>query len=113
MISSYARQPGGSYRLLVGTTFSMEGRTDPWLTPVLPRRVESLVGLWDGRSFGILSVGSLIAWYTPPLTDLEAGPTAGLILNSDRDDEGLTLLMHGGTAVVPDRHRRPGDRPTP
>ena len=96
VISSHARRPDGTYRLLVGTTFSMEGRADPWLTPVLPRRVESLVGLWDGQSFGILSVGSLIAWYTPPLTDLEVGPTAGLLLNSDRDDEELMLLMQVG-----------------
>ena len=66
----------------------MEGRADPWLTPVLPRRVESLVGLWDGQSFHILSVGSLTAWGSLPLTDLEASPPAGLLLDSDRDDDG-------------------------
>ncbi|MEJ7639619.1 MAG: hypothetical protein WKF75_17015, partial [Singulisphaera sp.] len=47
VIRSYARQPDGSYRLLVGTTFSMQGRANPWLTPVLSRTVESLVGLSD------------------------------------------------------------------
>ena len=97
VISSHARQPDGSYRLLVETTFSMEGLADPWLTPVLTGTVESLVGLWDGQSFRILSVGSLTAWASLPLTDLEANPPAGLLLDSDRDDDGeLMLLVHVG-----------------
>ncbi len=93
VICSYARQPDRSYRLLVGTTFPTELPGDPWLTAVLPGSVGSFVGLYDGQSFHILSVGSLTAWGSLPLPDPDVNPTAGLLFNSKFNDLDLTLLI--------------------
>ena len=115
VISSYARQPDGSYRLLVGTTFPMEGLTDPWLTPVLTdgSRVSSASRTAD--PFRILSVGSLIAWDT----SADGGPRGeppgrpAPRLGSQRRRGELSAPRARRPAVVPDRHRQPGEEPPP
>ncbi|QEH35979.1 hypothetical protein OJF2_45370 [Aquisphaera giovannonii] len=94
-ISSYARRPDGRYEVLAGTT--MEALSSPWLTPVLRTAIESLVGLWDGESFQVLSVGSLTSWGTLHLPAGEAPPPPGLLLDSEGGEDGeFDVLTHDG-----------------
>jgi tetratricopeptide (TPR) repeat protein len=94
-ISSYARQPDGCYRLLLG--MSLGDLTEPWLTSILTTEVESLVGFWDGRLLHLLAVASLTSWGSLPLSGPESPPAGALLLNSDHGEEGeFTVLAHDG-----------------
>ena len=94
-ISSYGRQPDGSYRLLLG--MRLGDLTAPWLTPILTTELESLVGFWDGRLLHLLAVASLTSWGSLPLSGPEEPPPGALLLNPDHGEENdFSIFAHDG-----------------
>ena len=59
VLSTYAREPGGSYQTLLGTVLAVESPSHPGLSPILPRAGGDQIGLWDGRELHILAAASL------------------------------------------------------
>ncbi|MGE5754670.1 MAG: tetratricopeptide repeat protein, partial [Planctomycetaceae bacterium] len=104
-LSTYARQPDGSFRLLLGMT--VDDVNEPWLTPVLPGESDDLVGLWDGTALTLLTVATLNSWggmVVPPRG--EPAPSAALLVARSRggDREPAILLNDGlGWSLINDR----------
>ncbi|MBV8381466.1 MAG: tetratricopeptide repeat protein [Planctomycetaceae bacterium] len=92
-LSTYARHPDGSYRLLTGT--ALEGVSGPWLTPVLAGSGEEKVGLWDGRDLVIFHVASLETRGRLEVGSQESPPEAALLVSwSEDEDPGAILHRH-------------------
>jgi hypothetical protein len=92
-ISSYARQPDGSFRLLVG--MPLGDLSGAWLTPILTTHFESLVGLWDGQELHILETGALGSWARLPIPSrLSPPPTALLVDLFLPVGPGFRVLTH-------------------
>ena len=102
VLSSYLRQPDGSYRLLLGKM--MQGLMNPWLTNILPGpdasgafEGDSYVGLWNGESLELLWAGSLNTWDQIAPEGSDRPFLTALLLESEESDEGrLRLLAHDG-----------------
>jgi tetratricopeptide (TPR) repeat protein len=97
IVSAYALQPDGSYRILVGT--SIEDLSEPWLTPICTDTAEPLFGLWDGeelRYFDVATMNSRGSLIQRPRR-FRATPRAGLLIGSNRDASiGCIALLHDG-----------------
>ncbi len=64
VVSSYARQPDGSFRLLHGKSVALVG--EAWLTSIClgmdDSFIEPIVGLWDGECLSLLMASTLNTW---------------------------------------------------
>ena len=94
-LSTYAREPDGSFRLLLGTT--VDDVSDPWLTPVLPGEGDDFVGLWDGGALTLLAVATLNSWGSMTAPSREPRPSAALLMGRhEADGPQSALIMHDG-----------------
>ena len=104
IMSSYLRQPDGTYRLLHGRMIQEE-LSNPWLTNVLPCSSasggfdgDSHVGLWNGESLELLWADSLNVWTQIRPADLSQPFTTSLLLEwSDVNLPDIRVLAHDGT----------------
>jgi hypothetical protein len=96
VISTYARQPDGAFRLRLG--MSVDRLERPWLTPVAPLAVGSLFGFWDGSSLNVFEAESLTSHgsITPP-GGSNIDPTAGLLcVRGEAPEAAFSALLHDG-----------------
>jgi tetratricopeptide (TPR) repeat protein len=103
-LSTYAREPDGSFRLLLGTT--VDDVNEPWLTPVLPGESDDFVGLWDGTALTLLTIATLNSWRNMVVPRREPAPSAALLVARSRggDPEPAILLNDGrGWSLINDR----------
>ncbi len=102
VLSSYLKQPDGSYRALHGTM--LQGLINPWLTNVLAGvnasgefEGDSHVGLWNGESLELIWASSLNTW-----NHIKAGVPgrpflAALLLEPEESEPGqIRILAHDG-----------------
>jgi tetratricopeptide (TPR) repeat protein len=92
-LSAHARQPDGSYRLLLGSP--VDGLAAPWLTPVLPAAGEDVVGLWDGESLYLQTVADMAPRGSLSLPVRDASPRAALLIPR-HDGSSVSVLIHDG-----------------
>jgi hypothetical protein len=102
VLSTYQRDPAGSYRSMLGTVLAVEGQVHPGLTPILSRVGGDRVGLRYGRELHLLSVASL-TWegcFTLPYS--ESSPPVLLLRwpRPDPDEEGLAAFTHDGEVWI-------------
>jgi hypothetical protein len=94
-LSTYAREPDGSFRLLLGST--VEDVNEPWLTPVLPGEADDFVGLWDGTALTLLTVATLNSWGNLIVPRRDPPPTAALLIaRSRREGAEPAVLVNDG-----------------
>jgi tetratricopeptide (TPR) repeat protein len=97
VLSSYARQPDGSFRLLHGKSVSLVG--EPWLTPICLGMDESflepIVGLWDGECLNLLMANTLNTWRTIDTAGTPSHFRTALLLE-DQDEGDLGILANTG-----------------
>lgn len=98
VLSSYARQPDGSYRLLHGKSVTLHG--EAWLTSI--RRgaddfpVEPIVGLWDGECLSLLTAATLNTWRSLDSAGWTNPLGIALPLSTHGENAGLGLLVNSG-----------------
>lgn len=98
MLSTYEREPAGSYRALHGMSVAVRSEAQPGLTPILPGAVGDRLGLWNGSDLDILAVASLSIGRT--MTPSSPGFSAPVLLipwpGFDEDGEGFAAFAHDG-----------------
>ena len=112
----WRRAPDGSFRRRLDGHFSTS--TDCWLTPILPWRMERLVGLGDGCELLIVDASTgAVCHHVPIAGDLSAPPTTGILLPAGSStgplESRLMVLTHDGPRwIFFDMNQMPPE-PTP
>jgi tetratricopeptide (TPR) repeat protein len=95
VVSAYARQPDGSYKLMLG--MPLDDLAEPWLTPVLRSPVGHAFGLWDGQTLNVLEAGNLAIAGRLSLNEPAQAPSAGLLFDiGGEPDWPYRVFIHDG-----------------
>jgi hypothetical protein len=115
-LSTYARQPDGSYRSAAGSS-AVEYRGPCWLTPVAPDVPTSLgepfFGFWSGVWLSLMPCSTLGFWATTHGPSPEWAPLAGFLTEAaPGSDDDFGWLLHDGFQWTHTDARGASPRPT-